>query len=87
MKPISNEDVSQQLEAGKEEDACSLKKRKNSDDKTFDINKTVKRLRLYVAKTLVHQNDINIQNFSLSCFYCTHILHFYDMFLISILLE
>ena len=51
MKPISNEDVSQQLEAGKEEDACSLKKRKNSDDKTFDINKTVKRLRLYVAKS------------------------------------
>ena len=84
MKPISNEDVSQQLEAGKEEDACSLKKRKNSDDKTFDINKTVKRLRLYVAKTLVHQNDMNIQNFSLSCLYCTNCfkIHTYFIFII-----
>ena len=72
MKPISNEDVSQQLEAGKEEDACSLKKRKNSDDKTFDINKTVKRLRLYVAKTIVHQNNKHIQNFSFSCLYNTN---------------
>ena len=57
MKPISNEDVSHQLEAEKDEDASSLSKRKNSDDKTVDINKTVKRLRLYVVSNL-----ISIQN-------------------------
>ena len=52
MKPISNEDVSHQLEAEKDDDASSLNKRKNSDDKTVDINKTVKRLRLYVLSNL-----------------------------------
>ena len=57
MKPISNEDVSHQLEAEKDDDASSLSKRKNSDDKTVDINKTVKRLRLYVVSKL-----ISIQN-------------------------
>ena len=59
MKPISNEDVSHQLEAEKDEDASSLNKRKNSDDKTFDINKTVKRLRLYVVSNLISiQNEL-----------------------------
>lgn len=48
MKPTSSEDVSHHFEVGKEEDASTNVKNSESPDKTFDINKTVKRLRLYV---------------------------------------
>ena len=48
MKPTSNEDVSHHFEVGKEEDSSTNVKNSESPDKTFDINKTVKRLRLYV---------------------------------------
>ena len=54
MKPTSNEDVSHHFEVGKEEDASGNVKNSESPDKTFDINKTVKRLRLYVQMIIFY---------------------------------